>query len=228
MSDTATPNPLSPGPEPSEQQKASLRSIVNEVREIIQLSCHVNLQQEKLDQVLAQASALRKTMEHGSIDKALPLYRLDHGEALNEFLPYSPVSGYYNPLAAPVEMRIEADGERQKVVAEVAYRDAFEGPPNSLHGSFVAAVYDQVLAAANHVNAVPGPTAYLHIDYLKHTPLNKTLVFSAWIEKIDGRKVYTRGDCHCEGELISKSEGLFIRYVPRSEKERSILDPKQA
>jgi hypothetical protein len=44
------------------------------------------------------------------------------------------------------------------------------------------------------------------------TPLHTPLRFEAWVERIDGRKVFVRGLCHAAGELLTESEAIFVRF----------------
>jgi acyl-coenzyme A thioesterase PaaI-like protein len=116
------------------------------------------------------------------------------------------VSGRYSPLAPPVELSVEGS----HVVGVVTFASAYEGPPGSVHGGIVAGVYDQLLAFANIVGGVPGPTASLSVQYRRPTPLGVELRFEAWTERAEGRKVWARGTCHVGGEQVSEAEGLFI------------------
>src|SRR5262245_5532736 len=80
---------------------------------------------------------------------------------------YSPLIGRSNPLAPPIEVR-EENGH---VKAEAIFGSAYEGPPNCLHGGYVAAAFDEVLGFAQSVTGNPGMTGRLEIHYRSPTPL---------------------------------------------------------
>jgi acyl-coenzyme A thioesterase PaaI-like protein len=116
------------------------------------------------------------------------------------------ISGPYNPIAAPVAMSAE-DG---KAIGTARFGLAYEGPPGGVHGAVVAGVWDQVLAFAAMVNGTPGPTATLTTQFRAITPLHTELRFEAWVEKVDGRRVQTRGRCVVGDAVVSEAEALFI------------------
>jgi acyl-coenzyme A thioesterase PaaI-like protein len=98
-------------------------------------------------------------------------------------------------------------------VGRVTFGEAYEGPPDSVHGGIIASSYDQMLAFACMAHDAGGPTATLTVQFRKPTPLRVPLRFEAWIDRIEGRKVFARGTCHTpDGEVVSESEGLFVRF----------------
>ncbi len=193
-------------------QRQQLRALVDEMRRSIDYVSSVNTDEAELAALAEQARVLADALQPLSGDKALEHYNADWGDDLNNLLPSSPFTGRFNPLAPPVEMSTE--GER--VLGRVTFNRAYEGPPDCVHGGMVAAVYDQLLAAASVVGKAPGPTATLTIDFLAPTPLYQPLEFSAWIERREGKKVFICGECHHDGMLVSRCNGLFIQYFPQS------------
>ena len=127
-------------------------------------------------------------------------------------LPFSPVTGRFNPMAPPVEVSVEEDGS---VVGSCTLLNAYEGPNRCVHGSIVASIWDQILAFANIANQTAGPTAWLRVDYKRPTPLDQPLRFIAKTDSVDGRKIRTRGQCVDEsGTVLTEAEGLFILPDP--------------
>jgi acyl-coenzyme A thioesterase PaaI-like protein len=130
-----------------------------------------------------------------------------------DFVAWSPVSGPSNPMAPPLRMRIVKDHEHDyRVVGDVTFGAAYEGPPRHVHGGMVAAMFDELLGFAQ---LGPGFTAYLKVDYRKPTPLNRTLELNAWVDRVDGRKRIIRGTSTLDGTLLAEAEGLFI--APRGD-----------
>ena len=107
--------------------------------------------------------------------KAHPRLKHFHGYAesanagdVGAFFDQSPMIGLANPLAPPIT--IAQSGERS-AIASVTFGSAYEGPPGSLHGGFVAATFDEVLGFVQSLGGNPGMTGTLTIKYRRPTPL---------------------------------------------------------
>jgi len=131
--------------------------------------------------------------EHGS-----------HGQISHEL---NPIAGWSNPLAPPLNSWIEDD----IAYANVNCGWAYEGPPGSVHGGYVAALFDQFLGMAQLIGKRPGMTAYLHVNYHARTPLNTELKLKGWYDKIEGRKNFIRGEMYADGIMTASAEGLFVQ-----------------
>ena len=103
----------------------------------------------------------------------------------------------------------EEDGQRI-VIGTVAFNAAYEGPPGNVHGGMVAAAWDEVLGMAQSLSGNAGFTGTLTIKYRTPTPLYEELVFKAWVDRVEGRKIFTAGTCHAGDRLTSEAEGIFI------------------
>ena len=123
---------------------------------------------------------------------------------------YSPLIGLANPMSPPIRMRYD----REKVVAEVTFGAAFEGPPGCVHGGYVAAAFDEVLGAGQSLAGAQGMTANLSVNYRSPTPLHEPLVISAWVDRRDGRKIYVHGEMFAGDRLTAEADGLFIAFDP--------------
>ena len=123
---------------------------------------------------------------------------------------YSPLIGRSNPLSPPIDMRAE-DG---RVHGAAVFGSAYEGPPGCLHGGYVAAAFDEVLGYAQSLTGHPGMTGRLLVHYRRPTPLHTPLVFDAWVERVDGRKILARSTLSAGDELCAEAEGLFISIKP--------------
>jgi acyl-CoA thioesterase FadM len=67
-----------------------------------------------------------------------------------------------------------------------------------------------VINVANILSGTAGPTATLSLEYVKPTPLHVPIVFEAWVDSVDGRKVRSRAHAVHDGEVTVRAEGLFI------------------
>lgn len=126
------------------------------------------------------------------------------GEIMHET---NPLGGFSNPLAPPINMWFEGDKARGS--AQLGW--AYEGPPGSVHGGIVAAIFDQFMGMAQMLGKQPGMTGTLSTRYHKPTPLNTKLQLEAWLVRVDGRKTIMRAEMRAEDILTASCEGLFIR-----------------
>ncbi len=125
---------------------------------------------------------------------------------LTACMPYSPVSGRRNPIAPPVRMWRNGN----EVGGEAVFSPTYAGPPDSVHGGVIAAVFDELLSMANVITGVAGFTGTLSIRYHRKTPLDTPVELWARNEKRQGRKLVCRGEFRVDGEVTATAEGLFI------------------
>jgi hypothetical protein len=119
----------------------------------------------------------------------------------------NPLAGWSNPIAPPINSWI--DGDVAKATCECGW--AYEGPPGSIHGGYVAAIFDQFLGMAQLIGGQPGMTGYLHINYHNRSPLNTKISLEGRLVKIEGRKTIMRGEMYAEGVMTASAEGLFVQ-----------------
>jgi len=120
---------------------------------------------------------------------------------------YSPLIGRSNPLAPPIEVEADAEGN---VSARVVFGSAYEGPPGCVHGGYVAAAFDEVLGYAETFSGAPGMTGTLTVVYRTPTPLHTEVTFRAKITRVEGRKIFVRGTLHAGERLCAESEAIFV------------------
>jgi len=127
------------------------------------------------------------------------------------FFDQSPLIGLANPLAPPIT--IGRAGERT-AVASVTFGSAYEGPPGSVHGGYVAAAFDEVLGYVQSLRGNPGFTGTLTVRYRAPTPLHTELLFEAELARVEGRKTHCTGRVFAGHTLCAEAEAVFIA-VPR-------------
>lgn len=125
---------------------------------------------------------------------------------LTAVMPYSPISGRHNPIAPELKMWRDGDGVR----GEAIFSPLYAGPPDSVHGGIIAAVFDELLSMANVVSGSAGFTGTLSIRYHRKTPLETPVELWAVCTSNSGRKQVTRGEMRVNGEVTASAEGLFI------------------
>lgn len=128
------------------------------------------------------------------------------GDDAIAFFEHSPIIGAANPLAPPVRLEIR-DGA---VHGTARFGAAYEGPPSSVHGGYVAAAFDEVLGMAQSLSGSSGMTGTLEIKYRRPTPLHTDLRFHATLDRHEGRKLFTSGRLYAGDELTAEAKGLFI------------------
>ncbi len=120
---------------------------------------------------------------------------------------FSPLIGRSNPLSPPIEMSADADGA---VIGRVRFGSAYEGPPGCVHGGYIAAAFDEVLGFAETFSGAPGMTGTLTVLYRTPTPLHDEVVFTAKIDRVEGRKIFVKGKLHAGARLCAECEAIFV------------------
>ncbi|MGH9090041.1 MAG: PaaI family thioesterase [Acidimicrobiales bacterium] len=140
----------------------------------------------------------------------------DHRGHPQDFFPTSPVVGYHNPLAPPVDVwAVRADDGALELRGRAFYRYPYEGPPTCVHGGVIAELFDELLGAMTILNGTPGMTGTLTVRYRRPTPLLAPLDLEARITSVEGRKIFARGVVRHDGEPTAEAEGVFIAVWPQ-------------
>lgn len=121
----------------------------------------------------------------------------------------SPASSAQNPLAPPLELTYDGD----VAVGRAVLPPQFTGPPNRVHGGAIAMLFDQTLGAVSAATGTPAFTRELTITYDDATQLDTPLEFRCWVDSIDGRKRWLKGEVRANGKVTARAKGLWI--VPR-------------
>jgi acyl-coenzyme A thioesterase PaaI-like protein len=187
----------------AEEVRAMIREIISTHASTDEVRAVREMVRSGVRRLLAQAHG-----HHDGVGEAALI------ERSRNFLARSPVIGSINPIAVPLVIRVEREGEHSLVEGRITYTGPYEGAPGCVHGGFLASAFDEVLGVAQSAAGNPGMTANLSVDYRSPTPLGKPLVFRGWVERVDGRKIYTRGTLHHEQTLCAESTALFISMRP--------------
>ena len=167
----------------------------------------------------AELRAAADGLEHyAEALRAHPRLKSTHGFAesanagdVGAFFDQSPLIGLANPLAPPISIARDTDN---RAVATVTFGSAYEGPPGSVHGGFVAAAFDEVLGYVQSMSGKGGMTGTLTVRYRQPTPLHQELFFEGEITRIEGRKIFTEGRLFAGDVLTAEAEGIFISVDP--------------
>jgi acyl-coenzyme A thioesterase PaaI-like protein len=123
-----------------------------------------------------------------------------------EYLSRSPLVGQVSPLAPPMTWEY-TEG---RVVGHGIFHAAYEGPPGFVHGGWVALTFDEILGMANAASGHAGMTGTLKVRYLRPTPLHRTVELEGWVERVEGRRIVSKGRMRVDGEVTAEAEGLFV------------------
>jgi acyl-coenzyme A thioesterase PaaI-like protein len=146
---------------------------------------------------------------HGATGPFVPTTgsRKPAGETLDWHFSFSPVVGPLCPQSPPIEMTF--DGERIRGRAVVDAR--FGGPPHTVHGGVVALIFDELLGNTNYCLGMGAMTGTLSVRYERPTPLDRELELAGWLDRVEGRKIFTRGTISSDGAVTASAEGVFVR-----------------
>ncbi|TVY31878.1 Verlamelin biosynthesis protein B [Lachnellula subtilissima] len=115
-----------------------------------------------------------------------------------------------------------------KISTLVSLGSGVNGYPHVAHGGLVATLVDEIMGLLLSVNKHPKVvfpdigrtvTAYLNITYLKPVATPSTILVSAQIKEITGRKIFVRASVEDRwGVALARAEALWIRVDKEKEK----------
>lgn len=169
----------------------------------------VEILQEARDRIDGVCALLEPHVRPGPYAQAVESAGVGHtGQGVDpmEFFPFSPLIGRSNPVAPPVEFRVE-DGV---VHGRVTFGAVYCGAPDLVHGGVVASVMDELLGVTNVVNGRGAMTGTLTIRYVRPTPIFQEIRMEGYCRKQEGRKIYAEGRFFLGDELLVEGQGTFI------------------
>ncbi len=186
------------------------RRIGSALRDIIERLIATDAPDDDLERAAGTLELTAKALEgyaHGRIYQGAEAATIGgDGSPSEGHLDYSPVVGTANPLAPPLELAIEGD----HMIGTVEYGSAYEGPPGHVHGGMIAAGFDEVMGAAQALSGKPGMTGTLTIRYEAPTPLRVPLRFDAYVDRVEGRKIFVNCDLFHGDVRCARAEAVFI------------------
>ncbi len=128
---------------------------------------------------------------------------------MENFHDRGPVVGLANPIAPPLDLRIDLEANVVRGVA--TFGAAHEGAPGLLHGGLLAAAIDEVLGMTTSFSGNPGMTRELTVRYERPTPIHVPLHFTGRLDRVDGRKLYVSGEVEANGVRTATAHGVFTQ-----------------
>ena len=189
--------------------RARKHGLVREAKRVIEHVALLDLDgidAEELDGLVARTRELADDLEGRLSLRARGGLSLSGGDDA-VLLERSGISGRSNPLAPPMEITVDGDVTRARAV----WTDAYEGPPATLHGGFVAAAFDDLLGCAQMASGLAGFTGTLTVRMVRPTPLNEVIDYEAGVRHVEGRKILCWGVARHGEVVVAEAECLFIR-----------------
>jgi len=110
-----------------------------------------------------------------------------------------------------ISLKYHFNEQNGEVYAEVKFGKLAQGPPGHAHGGAISAVFDELMGACCWVNGYPAMTAQFTTRFFKPVPLNVSMLFSAFIKKLEGSKVNLKAKLsNHSGQRYASARGLFI------------------
>jgi acyl-coenzyme A thioesterase PaaI-like protein len=196
--------PVSTGDEAVNRLAAAMRRISNVV-----------VSQDVPEAELARVAAQLTQVAEGLDALASPPTESRIGADLSghpqDFFPNSPIIGYANPIAPPVDVwAVQGEDGRPEVRGRATFPSPYEGPPGCVHGGVIAELFDELMGVTNVVAGSPGMTGTLSVRYRKPTPLLAPLDLVARVTGTERRKTFTWAGIYHDGALTAEAEGIFI------------------
>jgi acyl-coenzyme A thioesterase PaaI-like protein len=122
--------------------------------------------------------------------------------------------------------RRERDG---RLVGRAWFGPGAQGPPGHAHGGSMAAVLDEAMGAAAWMEGHLVVAVRLATSFQRMLPLGTDALLEAWVERVEGRKVWTLGRLvDGDGEAFAEADALFLeldleRFRPLIEKAAKAL-----
>jgi len=199
-----TPIPIS-----SSAPKA-LSQLAAKLHEVIEQSLRTVDEEESyaddVDWAVAQLDSILERLEPHSRASGLNLGRPGDPERGRPFYVSGVLVGPHHPMSMPVEIETIDAVTRGRLVLDIAW----EGPPDHVHGGYVAHLFDCVMGQHNLNVGIPGMTGTLTVRYRRPTPLHTELHFEVRTDQQDGRKITTEAKLFANGVLVAEAQGVFI------------------
>jgi hypothetical protein len=187
-------------------RERELRAMADAVRRLVRITTNNTGDAAWTADAAARIAAVADALEPALPAVAPPRYGGGPIEEPHDIFPYDVMLGLYNPIALPIEM----EWQPPLAVGRASFDTPYEGPPGCVHGAVLAAAFDQVINIANIHSGTAGPTRTLSLEFKKPTPLAVPLLFEAWVESVEGRKITSHAVVKHAGEVTVEARGLFI------------------
>ncbi len=206
---------LGPDESPIPQEKEAHYRLAAAIRRISAVAVGYPLPDDEIDKASEQLHSIAESMENCVTTterrgRTMPNLA-GHPGSLRDILPTSPIIGFANPIAPPVEVwTVQGEDGHPEIRGRVTYNHMYEGPPNCVHGGVIAELFDELMGIATVIAEKPAMTGTLTVRYRKPTPLLAPLDLVGRVVSSSGRKVHAWSAIYHDGVLVAEADGLFI------------------
>ena len=183
------------------------RKIAGAVRDLVEASTTSDVPADVAQSLAASIETIAaKLREHRQLPgviahaKAYGSYPVANHEMLS-------VGGASHPMAPG--LRLWDDGDQ--VRGTVTFDWAYEGPPNHVHGGWVAAILDHFMGMAQIRAGAPGMTGGLDVRYLRPTPINCKLDLVASLDRLSDRKTRVEATLGFGDTVTATGSAVFVK-----------------
>lgn len=89
------------------------------------------------------------------------------------------------------------------------------GENMAAHGGAIGLVFDDFLGwMMLKTGMPPSRTAYLKTNFRSLTPIGEELTLHAWVDRVEGRKRFVKGELRHGETLCADAEGLWVELLP--------------
>ena len=122
------------------------------------------------------------------------------------------ICGRQNPHNVGLTWKVQSRSNQTPLLfSEFSFTIAQQGPPGHAHGGASAAVLDEAMGCVCWQTGYEVLVANLNVNYHLPVPLEQRLKVTSWVDKINGRKVYSKSKLVLpSGKTAVSATGLFI------------------
>jgi acyl-coenzyme A thioesterase PaaI-like protein len=126
----------------------------------------------------------------------------DYGEMID----FTPISGIYNPFAAP----LRTDAEDGAVIGSVNFPVTYEGSAGTVHNGHLAAIFDEVFGVVQSLTGRHSMTGTLTVRYREPCPLGTVLRLEGRVRNVKGRKILAEATMRVGTRIVADAEAVLI------------------
>jgi acyl-coenzyme A thioesterase PaaI-like protein len=117
-----------------------------------------------------------------------------------------------DPDGTRLRLRMFVRESDMRLITKVWWGPDAEGPPGHGHGGSMAAVLDHTMGICCWVSGHPVVAASISINFHRSIPLGGIYTVETWVEKVEGKKIFTLGEIYLDDQErpYSTGSGLFI------------------
>ena len=119
--------------------------------------------------------------------------------------------GCSNEAEGRIVPHYQWDSASSRVTGEIHFGPKTQGPPGHVHGGALFTVLDEAMGGACWLSGHTVVAVSINISYRKMVPLDGRLRVEAWVDRVEGRKVFAGGRLESEdGTVMADSTGVFV------------------